>query len=196
MLKCSPNLLRVMPVMLKPLGDKEGRMKEEPLETRWWEGALQYSWQSPRPPPRVSRGWEGRGEGAWGSCSTRGEATSSGFVLRVVRLHWESLSQMHPIDAIPEQGRERRREWERWGRVGGAETPDWWESGSQAVMPPAPGRIETAGRRQGQIPGSHGATSGPQKQIHQVSTSLTLGVEASRLYDPPAFKIPRGSLLP
>ena len=109
MLKCSPNLLRVMPVMLRPLGDKEGRMKEEPLETRWWEGALQYSWQSPRPPPRVSRGWEGRGEGAWGSCSTRGEATSSGFVLRVVRLHWESLSQMHPIDAIPEQGRERRR---------------------------------------------------------------------------------------
>ena len=32
MLKCSPNLLRVMPVMLRPLGDKEGRMKEEPLD--------------------------------------------------------------------------------------------------------------------------------------------------------------------
>ena len=151
-------------------------MKEEPLETRCWEGALRYSWQYPRPPPRVARGWKGCGEGVWGCCITQGEATSCGFVLRVVWLHWESLSQMHPIDAIPEQGREKGRGWARWGKVGGAETPDWWESGPQAVRPPAPRRVKTAERRQGQMPGSHGATSSPQKQIHEVSTTRLWGL--------------------
>lgn len=68
------------------------------------------------------------------------------WLRRVVQLHWEVTSQAHPLDAIPEQGRQEGKEWATWGPQEGPEglSPLTGGRGSLGSAEALEGRAPTA----------------------------------------------------